>query len=404
MLTIKDIEAARPQAKPYKMSDGHGLYLEVMSNGAKYWRLKYRVGGREKRLALGVYPEVRPPEARDKVRKARDLIRAGTDPSAKKKADKLAAAITRANTLEAVAREWLEGRKSHVEPAQHVKTLARLENDIFPWLGKRPIDEITAPELLTVLRRIDGRGARYTAHRVRSEVSRVFRFAIATGRATNDPAQSLIGAIPPAIEKHFSSITDPSGVAEMLRAFDAFSGTFPVQCALKLAPLLFVRPGELRNARWADINLENAEWRYQVSKTKTDHLVPLARQVVQTLRELHALTGNGQYVFPGARTPSRPMSDAAINAALRRLGYDTKTEITGHGFRAMARTILHEELHQKPEVIEHQLAHSVPDAMGTAYNRTKFLKERRHMMQAWADYLAKIKVSGRVVRLKERAA
>jgi integrase len=186
----------------------------------------------------------------------------------------------------------------------------------------------------------------------------------------------------------------------MLRAFDAFTGTFPVQCALRLAPLLFVRPGELRNAEWSAIDLDKAEWRYRVSKTKTDHLVPLSTQAVAILRELHALTGEGRYVFPGARTAARPMSDAAVNAALRRLGYDTKTEITGHGFRAMARTILHEELHQKPEVIEHQLAHSVPDALGTAYNRTKFLKERKVMMQTWADYLDKLRTGADVIPLR----
>jgi integrase len=404
MLSVKAIESAKPQAKPYKLADAQGLYLEVMPSGAKYWRLKYRVAGKEKRIAFGVYPEIRPQEARDKAMEARAQVREGTDPSAKKKADKQAAILLGANTFETVARDWLEGRKSHVEPAQHVKTLARLENDVFPWIGKRPITELTAPEVLTVLRRIDRRGARYTAHRVRSEISRVFRFAIATGRATSDPAQSLIGAIPPAVEKHMPAITDPAQVGEMLRAFDAFSGTFPVQCALKLAPMLFVRPGELRQAEWAAIDLDKGEWRFLVTKTKTDHIVPLARQAVAILRELYALTGSRRYVFPGVRTSSRPMSDAAINAALRRLGYDTKTEITGHGFRAMARTILHEELNQKPEVIEHQLAHSVPDALGTAYNRTKFLGERRIMMQAWAEYLGRIKSGADVIELKERAA
>lgn len=404
MLTIKEIETAIPKAKPFKLTDGHGLYLEVMPYGAKYWRLKYRIAGKEKRLALGVYPEVRPPEARDKAREARDQIRMGTDPSAKRRADKLALELARGNTFEVVAREWLEGRRSHVEPAQHKKTLARLENDVFPWIGGRPIAEIDAPEILGVLRRIDRRGARYTAHRVRSEVSRAFRYAIATGRAKLDPAQSLIGAIPPAVEKHMAAITDPLKVGEMLRAFDAFAGTFPVQGALKLAPILFVRPGELRAAEWAEIDFEKSEWRYQVSKTKTDHLVPLSKQATDILRELHALTGSGRYVFPGGRSASRPMSDAAVNAALRRLGYDTKTEITGHGFRAMARTILHEELQQKPEVIEHQLAHSVSDALGTAYNRTKFLKERKAMMQIWADYLDKIKAGAEVFELKGKAA
>lgn len=403
MLTVKELDSAKPRAKPYKLADGQGLYLEVMPTGAKYWRLKYRVAGKEKRLAFGVYPEVRPQEARDKARTARDMLRAGIDPGEAKKTAKREAVMARANTFEVVAREWLEGLKSQVGAPQHQRTVARMERDVFPWLGQRPLADIDAPEILVLLKRVDGRGARYTVHRLRGEISRVFRFAIATGRAKSDPAKDLIGAIPPAVETHFASITEPSRVAEMLRAFDGFSGTFPVLCALKLAPRLFVRPGELRRAEWSQIDLERMEWRYRVTKTDTDHLVPLARQVVGIFRELHALTGRGRFVFPGARSAARPMSDAAINAALRRLGYDTRTEITGHGFRAMARTILHEELHQKPEVIEHQLAHSVPDALGTAYNRTKFLKERKAMMQLWADYLDKLKSGADVIPLNKTA-
>jgi integrase len=375
-----------------------------MPNGAKYWRLKYRIAGKEKRLAFGVYPEVRPAIARDKSKEARELIRAGTDPGEEKKACKRRAVIANSNTFEIVAREWMENRKTLVAPGQYEKTLSRMDNDVLPWLGGRPVSEIDAPEVLVLLRRVDGRGARYTAHRVRSEISRVFRYAIATGRAKNDPARDLIGAIPPAIEKHFASITEPAQVAEMLRAFDGFSGTFPVQCALQLAPMLFVRPGELRQAEWAHVDLEKAEWRFRASKKNADHLVPLADQAVAILRVLYALTGKGRYIFPGARTASRSMSDGAINAALRRLGYDTRTEITGHGFRAMARTILHEELHQKPEVIEHQLAHAVSDTLGTAYNRTKFLKERKVMMQQWADYLDKIKSGADVISLHGNVA
>ncbi len=288
-------------------------------------------------------------------------------------------------------------RKTTLEPAQHYKTLARMENDVFPWLGKRPIAEIDAPEILVVLKRVDGRGARFTAHRIRSEISRVFRYGIKEGHCKADPARDLVDAIPPAQTTHFASITEPEKVAEMLRAFDGFTGTFPVLCALRLAPMLFVRPGELRKAQWSQFELDKGEWRYFVNKTKTDHLVPLATQAVAILRELHALTGDGVYVFPGARDRNRPMSEAAINAALRRLGYDTRTEITGHGFRAMARTILHEELEEKPEVIEHQLAHTVPDSLGRAYNRTKFIKARRSMMQQWADYLDKLKAGAEII-------
>ncbi len=392
------IRTAKVGDKARKMADEKGLYLLVNQTG-KYWRLDYRFAGKRKTLALGVYPDVSLKDARARRDDARKLLADDIDPGEQRKAIRQAREASETNTFEAVAREWLEGRKSHVEEAQHVKTLARLEKDVFPWIGNCPIAEIDAPEILTLLRRIDARGARYTAHRARSEISRVFRYAIATGRAKNDPAVALIGAIPPPVSKHFSSITDPAKVAEMLRAFDGFSGTFPVLCALKLAPMLFVRPGELRKAEWSAIDFDKAEWRYLVNKTKTDHLVPLANQAIAILRELHPLTGQGRYVFPGARTASRPMSEAAVNAALRRLGYDTRTEITGHGFRAMARTILHEELHQKPEVIEHQLAHAVPDALGTAYNRTKFLKERKAMMQMWADYLDKIKGGADVIPL-----
>lgn len=403
-LTDTAIRNTKPGNKPIKLFDGGGLYLLVTPSGGKWWRLKFRSGGKEKLLSLGTYPEIGLKDAREKRETTRKLIANGVDPSEKRKSMKREAIITGANTFEAVASEWMDGRKTQVSLGQHEKTLARMKSDVFPWMGRRPISEIDAPEILVVLRRVDSRGARYTAHRLRSQISQVFRFAIATGRAKGDPAKDLIGAIPSPVEKHFASITEPAKVAEMLRAFDGFSGTFTVLCALKLASLLFVRPGELRKAEWAQIDLEKAEWRYRVSKTNTDHLVPLASQIVAILRELHALTGQGLYVFPGARSATRPMSDAAINAALRRLGYDTRTEITGHGFRAMARTILHEELHQKPEVIEHQLAHSVPDALGTAYNRTKFLKERKTMMQLWADYLDKLKAGADVIPLHGSAA
>jgi integrase len=403
-LTDTTIKNTRPGAKPLKLFDGGGLFLLVTPNGNKWWRLKYRFAGKEKLLAIGVYPDVGLAAARKKRDAAREKIAAGIDPSEAKKVEKRAAKLSADNSFEAVANEWLEERKSVVEIEQHIKTLARLENDVFPWLGKRPITQIDAPEILTVLKRIDSRGARFTAHRVRSEISRVFRYAIKEGKAKSDPAKDLIGAIPPAVETHFASITEPAKVAEMLRAFDGFSGTFPVLCALRLSPLLFVRPGELRKAEWSSIDLDRAEWRYRVSKTKTDHLVPLATQAVAILRELHALTGHGQYVFPGARSALRPMSEAAVNAALKRLGYDTRTEITGHGFRAMARTILHEELEQKPEVIEHQLAHSVPDTLGGAYNRTKFIRERRSMMQLWADYLDALKAGAQVLPFTTQTA
>ncbi|MFM0236184.1 tyrosine-type recombinase/integrase [Paraburkholderia sediminicola] len=402
-LTDVAVRSASPHERAYRLTDGGGMYLEIAPSGGKYWRLKYRFGGRERRLALGVYPDVSLAAARKKRSAAREQLAAGIDPSDVKKADKRAARLNSNNSFEAVARDWLEERKSVVQIGQHEKTLARLQNDVFPWLGKRPITEVDAPEILVVLKRIDSRGARYSAHRVRSEISRVFRYAIKEGKAKSDPAKDLIGAIPPPIETHFAALTEPAKVAEMFRAFDGFSGTFPVLCALKLAPMLFVRPGELRRAEWAQFDLDKGEWRYLVTKTRTQHLVPLATQAVALLRELRALTGKGRFVFPGARSTMRPMSEAAINAALRRLGYDTRTEITGHGFRAMARTILHEELEQKPEVIEHQLAHAVPDNLGSAYNRTKFIRERRVMMQLWADYMDKLKAGAQIIRISGAA-
>lgn len=397
-LTDTAIRNAKPAEKPVKMYDERGLFLIVTSAGGKWWRFRYSFSGKEKLLSLGIYPDVSLKEAREKRNVARKLITQGIDPGVHRKATKEVQAALTENCFEPICRKWLAQRKGTVETAQHVKTLARMENDVFPWLGAKPIGEISSPDVLSVLRRIDERGARYTAHRVRSEISRAFRYAIANGLAERDPCPDLKGAIPAPKAEHFAAITTPNEVAELLRAIDGFRGTFVVKSALQLAPLLFVRPGELRRAEWAGFDLDRAEWRYLVTKTKTEHLVPLAPQAVAILRELYALTARWRYVFPG-RDPHKAMSEAAINAALRRMGYDTKTEITGHGFRAMARTILHEELHIKPEVIEHQLAHAVPDALGGAYNRTKFLQARRTMMHQWADYLEKLKAGAEVIAI-----
>ena len=394
---------AKSSDKPYSLADERGLSLLVQPSGGKWWRFRYRYTGKAKMLSFGTYPDVGLKEARNKRDEARKMLADGVDPGENRKAQRESQAKRSANSFEVIAREWLEGQKSVVVQGQYEKTLARLQTDVFPWLGDKAVSEITAPEILTILRKIDARGARYTAHRTRGQISQVMRYAIATGRAERDPCPDLKGAIPSPRSGNFASITEPAKVAELLRAIEGFKGTFVVKCALEIAPKVFVRPGELRKAEWGMFDLDKAEWRYFVTKTKTEHLVPLASQVVATLRDLHALTGHGRYVFPG-RDPQKPMSEAAVNAALRRMGYDTKTEITGHGFRAMARTILHEELHVKPEVIEHQLAHKVPDALGTAYNRTRFLKERRAMMQLWADYLDKLKAGAEVIPLHGSAA
>lgn len=397
------LKKANPADKPYKLTDEKGLYILIQPTGGKLWRMNYRFDGKQKTLALGAYPDLSLSKAREKRDTARKQLAEGIDPAAAKQADKQARKIATASSFEAVAREWHSGRTPNWAKSHADKIILRLENDVFPWLGKKPISEITTPDLLATIRRIESRGALETAHRALQNCGQVFRYAVATGRAIRDPSGDLRGALPPAKAKHHAALVEPAEVAELLRAMDAFKGTLVVQSALKLAPLFFVRPGELRHMRWSEVDLDKAEWRYLVSKTKTDHLVPLATQAVAILKELQALSGNREFVFPGGRDPQRPMSDAAINAALRRLGYDTKTEITGHGFRAMARTILAEELHIKPEVIEHQLAHKVPDALGTAYNRTKFLKERRVMMQVWADYLDKLKVGAEVILLHKTA-
>ena len=400
MLTDTAIRNAKPKDKPYRLSDALGLYIEIAASGGKLWRLKYRFGGKEKRLALGVYGDVSLQDARKQREAARKLLSQGVDPGAVRKAQKTAG--TDADTFGTIAREWFAKHKANWAAGHADKIIQRLERDIFPWIGGHSIGEIKAPDLLAVIRRVEGRGALETAHRALANCGQILRYAVATGRAERDPSGDLRGALAPVRGTHFAALTDPVAVGELLRAIGGFRGSLVVQSALRLAPLVFVRPGELRKALWADIDLDRAEWRYVVSKTKTDHLVPLSRQAVEILRELQPLTGQRAWVFPG-RDPKKPMSEAAINAALRRMGYDTKTEVTGHGFRAMARTILHEDLGIKPEVIEHQLAHRVPDALGSAYNRTQFLAERKTMMQAWSDHLDRLKVGAEVIPLPQRA-
>ncbi|WP_369291027.1 tyrosine-type recombinase/integrase [Burkholderia pseudomallei] len=400
-LTDVTIKNAKPGEKPIRLFDGGGLYLEIAPAGGKWWRLKYRFGGKEKRISLGVYPDVSLKDARERRDAARKQLAHGADPGDAKKARKAASEERATNSFELVAREWFARYAPGWASSHADKIIQRLERDLFPWIGGRPVAEITAPELLSVLRRIEGRGAKDTAHRALQNCGQIFRYAVATGRAERDLSGDLRGALAPLKHEHYAAITDPVKAGELLRAIDGFKGTFVVKCALQLAPLLFVRPGELRKAQWSGFDLDKAEWRYIVTKTGTEQLVPLSTQAVAFLRELRDLTGQHQHVFPG-RDPRKPMSEAAINAALRRMGYDTKTEITGHGFRAMARTILHEELHVRPEVIEHQLAHRVPDTLGTAYNRTKFLKERRMMMQQWADYLDRVKQGAQVIALPQQ--
>ncbi len=401
-LTDVVVRKAKSSGKTSKLFDERGLYLEVSPTGSKWWRLKYRFDGKEKRLALGVYPDVGLKDARERRESARKLLANGVDPGEHRKAQKQTRMDDVSNSFEVIAREWFAKYGTTWAASHSERTMRRLERDIFPWIGSRPVGDIHAPEILTVLRRIEARGAGETAHRALSNCGQVFRYAIATGRASRDPSGDLRGALSRVKKAHFAAKTDPESVAGILRAMDGYEGTLPVRCAMRLAPMLFVRPGELRTAKWADIDLEEKQWRYVVTKTKTPHIVPLSRQAVEILNELHPLTGRGTYVFPSARTGSRPMSDNAILAAMRRAGID-KEEMTGHGFRAVARTILDEVLGVRPDYIEHQLAHAVRDPNGRAYNRTAHLPERRKMMQQWADYLDRLKAGAKVFPIQKGA-
>lgn len=400
-LTDVKVRNAKAGPKPYKLTDEKGMYLLVTTSGGKCWRLKYRFNGKEKVFSIGIYPEISLAEARDGAIEARKLLAKGVDPNEVKKARKAAVIAETENAFEIVAREW-HRKFCHTWSSGHADTtLRRMERDLFPWLGSRPVGDIKAPELLAVLRRVEARGALETAHRIRTIASQVFRYAVATGRAERDPAADLRGALPPAKEKHHAAITDPRELVHLLRAIDRYQGGFVVKCALCLAPLFFVRPGELRQAEWREIDFAAEQWNIPAErmKTKQAHIVPLSRQAIDILGELQPLTGASVYIFPSARSFARPMSNNAVNAALRRMGFDKDT-MTGHGFRATARTILDEVLQVRPDFIEHQLAHAVRDPNGRAYNRTAHLEERRKMLQLWADYLDGLRAGAQVIPFK----
>src|ERR1017187_6594913 len=400
-LTDVAIRNAKPRTKAFKLYDTGGLHLEVSPGGGKWWRLKYRFNGKENRISLGTYPEVSLSNARERRDKERRLLADHVDPSQNRKLEKTTQANRDANSFEEVAREWVGKFSPSWAPAHAKRKIRLFERDIFPWIGQRPIAEITAPELLSVLNRIEKRGVSETERRAFVSCGQVFRFAVASGRAERDPSSDLRGALPPVKPEHFPAVTEPESLGSILRVFDGYEGTLTVRCALRLMPLVFVRPGELRKAEWAHIDLDAAEWRYLVTKTQTEHIVPLSRQALTILRELYPLTGHGRFVFPSARGNTRPMSDNAILAAMRTVGI-AKDVTTGHGFRATARTILDEVLHIRPDFIEHQLAHAVKDPNGRAYNRTAFLPERREMMQTWADFLDQLK-SGKVLPFRSVA-
>jgi integrase len=404
MLTPSAVQNAKPQGKPYKLADERGMYLLVKPDGARWWRFDYRRPDSAKRntLSLGVFPDVTLKRAREKRDEARKLLADGIDPGDKRKAETAAGA----ETFEAVAREWFAKFSTKWAAGHADKVIRRLERDVFPWIGSKPIAKLAAPDVLAVLRRIETRGAVETAHRASQNCGQVFRYAVATGRAPADVTRDLRGSLTPWKPEHYASITEPAKVGALLRAIDGFTGTFPVHCALKLLPLVFTRPGELRQAEWAEFELDAAVWNVPAKRMKLrlPHVVPLSTQAVAILRDLYPLTGNRQYLFPGARSSKKPLSDMAMNAGLRRLGFD-KGAITAHGFRAMARTILDEQLGFRPDFIEHQLAHAVRDPNGRAYNRTAHLAERRKMMQAWADYLESLRTaSNGIVPIGRRRA
>jgi integrase len=399
-LTDMQVLKSKPKGKRVTLFDGGGLFLLVTPSGGKLWRFKYRYEEKAKLLSFGAYPEISLAEARQRRDEARKQLAHGIDPGAVRKAQKQAV-TEEAETFEVIAREWHTKFTPTWTPGHAVKLLSAMTRDLFPWLGARPIKDLKAPELLACLRRIESRGTLETTHRVRGILGQIFRYAVATGRAERDPAHDLIGAIPQAKEQHFAAITNPKEVGALLRAIDDYTGSFVVRCALKLSPLLFVRPGELRHAEWAEIDLDEAVWLIpgHKMKMKEDHLVPLCNQAIEIFEELKALTGDGRFVFPSERSSARPMSNNALLAALRRMGY-AKEAMTPHGFRAMARTILDEVLQIRPDIIEHQLAHAVRDPLGRAYNRTAHLAERQKMMQTWADYLGGLKAGAVVVPFK----
>jgi integrase len=389
MLTAKEIDNAKPRAKPYKLFDGGGIFLEVTPAGGRLWRWKYRLAGKEKLLALGKYPEVRAPDARKRAAEARQAVHEGRDPSAEKRAAKERQRISADTSFEAVARIWMTKVAPSLAENTQAKHKAFLQGDVFPWIGSRPLAELSAPDLLAVLRRIESRGALDIAKRTYNLMGRVFRYGVGHGLCTRDPSRDieLRDVLHKPEVRHHASVTDPKEAGALLRAIDGFAGALTTRCALRLAPLVFVRPGELRHAEWPEFDFEKAEWRIPAAKMKMgeQHIVPLAPQAVAVLREIQPLTGHGRYVFPGERTRERPISENTVNGALRRLGY-TKDEMTGHGFRSMASTLLH-ELGYPHAVIERQLAHGERNKVSASYNFAEYLPERRKMMQEWADYL-----------------
>jgi integrase len=398
MLTDTKIRGAKPNNRPVKLSDGGGLHLLIQPHGSKLWRLSYRFGGKQQTLALGIYPAISLKAARERRDATRKMLENGIDPAAQRRLAKQIAAT--GDTFKAVAEEIVSKQEKEGRAPATLEKLRWLLDFAYPFIGDRRISEITAPELLAVLRRVEARGLYETAVRLRGTCGTIFRFAIATGRAERDPSADLRGALVTPAVNHRAAITDPAGIGALLRAIEAYDGHGPTRAALRLAPLVFVRPGELRHAEWTEFDLDAAQWSIPPAKMKMalPHRVPLSRQALGIIRELHASTGNGRYLFPSVRSSMQPISENTLNAALRRLGYGPD-EMTAHGFRTLASTRLNEMSRWNPDAIEAQLAHKDPDDVRGAYNAAKYWAERTKMMQAWADYLDGLREGGKVSRL-----
>jgi integrase len=405
-LTTVQIKNTKPAAKPVRLADGGGLYLEISPAGGKLWRFKYRYLGKEKRLALGQWPAVSLAEARALRDAARRTLNAGEDPSAAKRAARQAATGEPEHSFNALAQAWLEKQRPRWAASTHAKAEARLRINVLPWLGGRPVADVTTTEIVAVLERVEKRGVPDMARRCAQDIRRTFRLAVAKGLCAANPAADVAAALQVRTGSHFAAATDPRQLAAVLRACSAYRGGLIVRTALQLAPLLACRPGELRSMEWRELDLEAALWRIPGEKMKTrqPHLVPLARQSIALLTDLKPLTGRGRYVFPNGRDTHRPMSGAAVNAALRRLGIDTRTQHTGHGFRAAFRTIGHEQLGIAADVLERQLAHRPAGPLGMAYDRAQLLPQRAEAMQQWADYLQALTEGAEIIPLRGRAA
>jgi integrase len=385
-LTVAGLKKLRPAERPYKRFHGKGLFVIVNTDGGIFWRFKYRFQGREKMLSLGQWPEVNITEAEDRRDDFRRDLRDGIDPSVKRQAERHADG----DTFKAVAEEWLCQQKD-LSPDTVEQFRARLTTYLYPKIGQHKVGSVEPTDLLAALRSVENKGRHDTAHRCKSLAGRIFRYAIATGRAKRDPSADLRGALVSVRAKHHAAVTIPKDVGKLMLAIDGYAGFSSVMAALRLSPLVFVRPGELRGAEWDELDLKAAEWRIPARRMKmdADHIVPLSKQAIAVLREQRAISGQGRYVFPSVRTDEKPISENTINAALRGLGY-TKEQMTGHGFRTMASTLLHEQGFES-DIIERQLAHTEGNKTKAAYNRAAHLSERRLMMQAWADFLEELK-------------